>query len=70
MITDRRKGVVHVEKYINLPGDEPMKTPFEYAVGEVIRVNNNRPHKCYKKEVKDGKLFQYFKEGRVVVVWD
>ncbi|AID17782.1 hypothetical protein JBP901_gp070 [Bacillus phage JBP901] len=54
-----------MEKYIKLPGDEPMKTPFEYEVGEVIMVNSNRPHKCWKKETVDGKMMQYFKEGKV-----
>lgn len=39
------------------------RTNFEYEVGETITVNNSIPYKCYKKEIVDDKLYQYFTKG-------
>ena len=43
----------------------PEHTHFEYDLGEVIRVNSSDMYKCKRKITKDGKLYQYFKQGKV-----
>lgn len=42
-------------------------TNFEYEIGERITVDTNVPYKCYKKEVVNSKLYQYFVKGIVKV---
>lgn len=43
--------------------DRGNNTDFEYSIGETIRVNGEHQYKCMKKEVVNGKLYQYFKRG-------
>ena len=47
--------------------DRGENTDFEYNIGEEITVNSSADnvYRCMKKEVVNGKLFQYFKKGRV-----
>lgn len=51
--------------------DRGNSTDFEYGIGETITVNNveNR-YMCVKKEEMDGKLYQYFKKGRLHYSFD
>ncbi|MFK7678751.1 hypothetical protein ACI3ER_11975 [Bacillus sp. Wb] len=55
-----------MEKYAVYGGGKPEKVPFEYEIGEIITVNSVDKMMCKKKEVKQGKLIQYFSKGRVV----
>lgn len=44
------------------------RTDFNYGIGETVQVNGH-PYKCYKREVVDDKLYQYFVRGVVTVVY-
>lgn len=52
--------------------DRSNQTDFEYNIGETITVNSDRAniYKCIKKEIVNGKLYQYFKQGRVSISFD
>lgn len=47
-------------------GAKPEKTQFEYEIGEIITVNSNIDMMCKKKEITNGKMYQYFRQGRMV----
>lgn len=46
-------------------------TDFEYYIGETITVNSNyNIYKCVKKVFIDGRLYHYFKKGKITYSFD
>lgn len=67
LISYNKKGERQLHKYIVYNGDVKGKESieFEYTVGEQIRVNSVDWYMCVKKEVINGDLLQYFKQGAI-----
>jgi hypothetical protein len=56
----------YAEMFAIYGSGEPEETRYEYEIGEIITVNTTKKMMCKKKTVIDGKLYQFFKEGRLV----
>lgn len=55
-----------MEKYAIYGGGAPEETQYEYEIGEIINVNSHTEMMCKKKEIINGKLYQFFRQGRMV----
>lgn len=65
-VEDMEKIVKDIEMYAIYGGGEAVKTQYEYEIGEIINVNSHIEMMCKKKEIINGKLYQFFRQGRMV----
>lgn len=66
-LTVKQKGVdTMAKKFIIFGSGEPEETPYDYDIGEVIRVNSQDLYMCKTKTMdEEGNIIHLFKKGKV-----